>query len=506
MSLIETWRARAARRLAPFAVSPELVSLAAVVVAFAGVVFAKNLFYDADTYWHIAAGNWILDHRAVPAVDPFSYTFKGREWHAHEWLSEVFMAWAFRYGGWAGVAVLMAAAGGLATWIFAQTLARWLWVIPRAAILGLVLASVNTRLFARPHILSLPLAVAWTAGLLIARDRNRRPSFWLLPVMVVWANMHGGYFIGLLMIGPLALEALLAARSWDARRKVVIDWGLFGLLALCAALVTPLGIDGLLFPLQVQGMETLRGIREWLPADFTRVTTLEAALLVSLFFLLSRGTKVPMLRLAMVLAFLHLALAHRRHELLLMTTAPLLLAPAFAGTLQPGRQGDLASGRTRGLWLGRAAALAAVLGIAIPRLSEPIVRRDAVSAPITAMSKVPAELRSQPVFNHYDFGGYLIFKGVPTFIDGRADLYGDEWMRRYFRIMRGEPKAVDDLLAKERPVWMIIRSRDALARAMKDRPGWRTLHADQWAVVLVNVDALALAQGRSTSAPSSTTR
>lgn len=506
MNRLDAWRASAARRLAPFAVSPELVSLAAVAIAFAGVVFAKNLFYDADTYWHVAAGQWILDHRAVPAVDPFSYTFRGREWHAHEWLSEVFMAWAFRGGGWAGVAVLMAAAAGLAAWIMAQTLARWLWVIPRTITLGLVLACVNTRVFARPHILATPLAVAWTAGLLVARDRNRRPSFWLLPVLTLWANMHGGYFIGLLMIGPLALEALLAARSWAARRKVVWDWGLFGVLALGATLLTPMGIEGLLFPLQVQNMETLRGIREWLPADFTGVTTLEVALLASLFFLLSRGAKVPMLRLGVVLAFLHLALAHRRHELLLATTAPLFLAPALAAALQPGRRGDLASTRRRGLWLGRAAALAAVLGVAIPRLQHPIIRTDAVSAPITALSKVPPELRAQPVFNHYDFGGYLIFKGIPTFIDGRADLYGDDWMRRYFRIMRGEPKAVDELLAREKPTWMLIRSRDALARAMKDRPGWRTLYADDWAVVLVDVDALAKAQARSTSAPPSQTR
>ena len=161
---VDAWRARAARWLSPFAVSPRLVTLAVVVVAFVGVVFAKNILYDADTFWHVAAGNWILDHRAVPQVDIFSYSKLGQTWHAHEWLSEVVMALAFRGGGWGGVVLLTAAAGALAAGLMSHYLARWLWVIPRVATLGVVLACVNSRLFARPHIISLPLCNLYLQG------------------------------------------------------------------------------------------------------------------------------------------------------------------------------------------------------------------------------------------------------------------------------------------------------------------------------------------------------
>src|SRR6185369_4559302 len=76
-----------------------LVSLFAVAICTA-LAWVPKVLGDPDTYWHIAAGEWILDHRQIPLVDPFSYTFAGQPWTAHEWLSEVLLALAFRAGGW----------------------------------------------------------------------------------------------------------------------------------------------------------------------------------------------------------------------------------------------------------------------------------------------------------------------------------------------------------------------------------------------------------------------
>jgi hypothetical protein len=81
-------------------------------LAFGLVCFAPQIFHDGDTWWHLAAGDWILTHRAVPVRDIFTYTFADRAWNAHEWLSEVLMALSFRTAGWSGLHILFALAAG----------------------------------------------------------------------------------------------------------------------------------------------------------------------------------------------------------------------------------------------------------------------------------------------------------------------------------------------------------------------------------------------------------
>src|SRR6516165_7655305 len=86
-------------------------AVAAFVSIF--VMFVRKVLGDADTYWHLASGNWILQHGIVPTTDPFSWSYTGHPWTAHEWLSEVVMALAFRAAGWSGVAILTGLAVGL---------------------------------------------------------------------------------------------------------------------------------------------------------------------------------------------------------------------------------------------------------------------------------------------------------------------------------------------------------------------------------------------------------
>ena len=95
---------------------PRLVAICGFA-AFVAVLSVSKIFDDGDTYWHLATGDWILNHRAIPTTDPFSYTFAGAPWQAHEWLSEVLMALVFRAGGWSGLALLFAAAVGGRAWL-----------------------------------------------------------------------------------------------------------------------------------------------------------------------------------------------------------------------------------------------------------------------------------------------------------------------------------------------------------------------------------------------------
>src|SRR5690349_21736555 len=89
-----------------------LVAVAVLAVA-AWIAFNPSLFNDGDTSWHLATGQWILDHRSIPHADPFSFTWAGKPWTAHEWLADALMAVAYRGAGWAGLAALFGMAIGV---------------------------------------------------------------------------------------------------------------------------------------------------------------------------------------------------------------------------------------------------------------------------------------------------------------------------------------------------------------------------------------------------------
>ena len=106
---------------------------------------------------------------------------------------------------------------------------------------------VAPHLTARPHVLAMPVMVAWVAGLVAAADRRAAPSLWLLPLLALWANIHGSFLLGLVLVGPIGLDALWNAQA--PRRKILaFKWALFGIGALTAICATPYGWDTLAMP------------------------------------------------------------------------------------------------------------------------------------------------------------------------------------------------------------------------------------------------------------------
>ncbi|KRB52645.1 hypothetical protein [Phenylobacterium sp. Root700] len=461
-----------------------LVVAVAAFAAFAILLPVDTIFNDGDTYWHLATGQWILDHRAVPTTDPFSYTFAGAPWQAHEWLSEVVMTLAYKAAGWNGLRVLVALAFGATAAILGAYLRRWLAPGPLLLLLGFALACGAPSLLARPHILALPVLAAWVVGLMSARDAGRAPSLWLLPLMAIWANLHGGFVLGLALIAPFALEAL--TETWRRPWPVIRSWGLFGVAALAMTLLTPHGVEGLIFPFKLMGMQSLPAIVEWRGADFSKMTVFEVAILEALFFCLWRGVKIPAIRLLLMLGLFHMALQHVRHQAVFALIAALLLAEPLArakleaGAAAPRRSGD---------W-GPVGPTLAALGLAILaaitiRLSVPTERGDGIVSPVSALAKTPQDLRRAPVFNEYSFGGYLVFEGVQPFIDGRADMYGDDFVRAYEAATLARPAALAATLDKHKIAWTILAAGNPAVATLDELPNWRRLWADKFAVVHV---------------------
>ena len=137
--------------------------------------FSPAALNDGDTWTHVATGQWILAHGAIPRVDPFSYTFAGQPWTAHEWLSEVVMALAYRAAGWSGVALLTGAAAATAIFVMARRAARDLSGVALLVLVALAALLVAPSLLARPHILALPLLALWADALFAAREADRAP-------------------------------------------------------------------------------------------------------------------------------------------------------------------------------------------------------------------------------------------------------------------------------------------------------------------------------------------
>ncbi|HEY2132141.1 MAG TPA: hypothetical protein VGH36_04070 [Acetobacteraceae bacterium] len=207
--------------------------------------------------------------------------------------------------------------GALTAGLLAAHLRRWLTLPATLLTLVLGLACVAPSMLARPHMLALPAVELWTAGLLIACAKGEAPSWWLLPVMTVWANLHGSFPFGLALAGPLALEAVLAERT--GRMKVAARWTAF---LLAAALPTPHGVEGLLFPLQLMHMSMLSGIGEWAPTSFRTAPPMEFAAAALLFVVVARGIRLPVIRLLLPFGLTYLALQHARIRYCWVSSAP----------------------------------------------------------------------------------------------------------------------------------------------------------------------------------------
>jgi hypothetical protein len=455
----------------------ETAALAAALVAFAATLFAPQVLNDGDTYWHLAAGAWMLDHGQVPHVDVFSFPHAGQPWDSHEWLSEVVMALAFRAAGWNGLLLLFAAAAAATAALVARQLGRSLGGLILAVVLAAAGACMAPSLLARPHLLLLPVMVIWTIELLGARDASRAPGWWFAPFMLAWANLHGSYVFGLLLYGVFALEAVVAAgRAWPAPLR---SWGGPGVACALASCVTPHGLNAFVYPFQIMTMHTLGAIGEWRPADFSRVTPFALALFAALYVTLSRGVRMAPIRAAALLFLLYMGLQHNRHQVVVAALAPLILAAPLADAL--GHRPAASRGGRAALGLFAVAAVA----LASLRLALPVSRTDDAVTPAAALAHLPPGLAARPVINSYGFGGYLIFRGVKPFIDGRSDMYGDDHFARFLAIRGGDLKALDAAVRRYGVAWTLLEPDEPLVAALDAAPGWRRLYADRYAVVHV---------------------
>jgi hypothetical protein len=453
---------------------------------------SRAMLHDPDTYLHIAAGRWTLAQGGLPANDPFSFTMAGAHWLPGEWLGEIALAIVYALLGWGGVIVLTAACFGAAIGMLTWFLQRRLPPLPAviAALAGAVL--VLPHLLARPHVIALPLLVLWCGSLFAARDEDRGPPWPALPAMLLWANLHGSFLFGLALALYLAGEAIWHSDRATPRRREIRRWGGFMAAALAASLINANGIQAILQPLRLMAMPALQtGFGEWLSARLDEFPALEAWLLGGLALGFLSGVRLPSTRLLVLLGLVHMALAHVRHADLLGLVGPLAVAaalrPRLDEVLRPAAASALLRGAARLARPPRRPALLAALVLAavvsLPVALRPVDRADDTVTPQSALAAARRLDLTGPVFNSEGFGGYLIFSGIPAFIDGRVEVYGDNFLAAYLAAERGDGATLADLLERYHIAWTLLRAGTPAVAAIDRLPGWRRVYADGLAVI-----------------------
>ncbi len=483
---------RVGRSLDVSAAMPWLVALAVYLLL---MVLGSRLLGDADTYWHITLGRLILEHRALPTGEALSQTVHGTHWVAYEWLSQIAYAAAYERGGWVAVAALTAAAAAAAFGLLTRYLLKYWQPTPTLAAVLAALVLTSPHIMARPHVLALPLMVTWIAALIRAADTARPPSWWLLPLMTVWANLHGSFIFGLAMTGVIAGEAIWLAPA-PQRRRAAKDWIAFGALALGAACVNPYGPELIMATIRILSLgQALSLIVEWRPQDFSKLGPYEIVVLAAIGLALWRGVRLPPFRILMLLGLLHFSLSQSRHADLLGMLAPLFLARPLAAQFGALAATESAAELRRplhralhGPWLPAAAALLIVAAAAA--VTGAIAARDSIApaaaiTPANAVKALTGATRG-PILNDYALGGYLDFVGIAPFIDGRTELYGEAFVVRYHRAVNLEnlPDFLRLLDAYRIDATLLLPTTPAVA--LLDRlPDWRRVYADDIAVVHV---------------------
>jgi hypothetical protein len=460
----------------------------------------RLLSSDGDLARHLRLGEVMLEQHAVLRQEFFSHTAAGRPFLAFEWLSEVVYAGAERIGGLALVAIVASLLLALTFTLVARFLIKR-GADPLLAYLVSMAAAVLTgsHWLARPHLFTL-LAVVILLDLL---ERTEPPRVWVFAVLfVVWANLHGGFVYGLILIGAYLVGDLLEARSADDpalwKRRARARGTAFG-VALLATLVNPYGIKLLMHVSGFFGNDAIiRQTNEFQSPDFH---TINAKIFLLALLGVMAGLALVQRRprwhwLLIVLGNTAMALVSQRNiELFGIAALPLValhLDPEWRRLPVFGKARGVFQREYRGSYPGVGASIITVLLLCLALVNGRVAGVQLVEDrfdPTTFPADVTARARkaglSGPLFNEFIWGGWLLHEWPEqrVFIDGGTDFYGEALFKEYVQVWNLDP-GWRDVLSKWKIRWALIGPRSRLATQLVREPGWTIWDCDSVAVML----------------------
>src|SRR5881398_667308 len=475
---------------------------------------------DPDLWWHLANGRLIITTGSIPHVDLYSFSAADHPWVMHEWLSDLSMYLLYQVGGLPLLVALFAGVvGGSAICLY--VLLRRSNLHPTlSAVLTLIGALAGSTAWgARPQLLNMLLTGVLVVGLGYYQ-RGRLSAFLLPPFILLWANLHSGFLVGIIiaalfLLGEWFDAYRFPATGMPARRRKLFGWAIVA--ATLLAVVNPSGIQTLLFPLGTLTSPLIQNnIQEWASPDFHSMAGLmfEAILFLLLAGLATGKVRARTHEWLWAFALLYLALASQRNvPLFVIGGAPLAArcAQALFATFQsilppvvrrPAAQAALRwtpirfSGPMVAVGALNLALLVVAVAVMLTYRALPNLRSADEAAAIASVFPVQATNALQAVgkpvriFNYYDYGGYLLWRLYPQgsriYIDGRVEVYGSALFSRYLRVSymaEGWPSVI----AQSDPDAIVLPNGHPLVALLQQDPAWQLFSHDRVATVFTRV-------------------
>ena len=456
---------------------------------------------DPDFWWHLRVGRWMVENGRLPAQDLFTYTVSNHVWTDHEYLTEVLMWLTYSSFG----LTVLSIAFGLLTWagfwlIYLQVRRQPFVIIG----LGLAIGAVAGAPIWGPRAQMITFALSclelyWLRGYL--SGRSRALNYFPL-VMILWANLHGGWVIGFAWLG-VALAAEFLSWAWNhenpAHLMHVRRLAIIGLVSALAVAATPHFLSLYPYPFQTQGSEAQqRLIVEWASPNFHNVELrpFEAMIFLAVVGFALRRPSVYDLLLALL--GIGLALQNVRNIALFVAAVTPVVVTTYGEwwrELAAARRWSYQLPPRRLFAVTTAIVLVVIAGITTVRVAgnvSPAKQQtmDAETYPVAAADWLAAHPAvGTRMYNQYGWGGYLAYRfyGDPNrrlFIFGEAALMGDQLLNEYEHVQDIHPDW-KHILDKYQVDYVVYNKGAPLPNLLATQPDWTLVYEDSVAVIYV---------------------
>ncbi|MEO8610817.1 MAG: hypothetical protein ABI690_23170 [Chloroflexota bacterium] len=480
------------------------IERAAVIILFALLFALATLIpVDTDTWWHIRSGQHTLTSGMI-YTDPFSFTKFGQPWINHSWGAQIILDGVWQLAGNFGLAIYVSTLATAGMVMVYKMSSGSVYLRAFALVIGAATAAVFWS--PRPQMLSFFLSTV-ILYLLYLHKRRKIDRLWLIPIIMgIWGNLHAGFSIGFIFLfGSIAGEILgnffnpkgEYVVSWTGVRKLVI----VTLVSVVALVINPYGLQMLAVPFQTLSIGALQNfIQEWNSPNFhERQTWPFIMLLLGLLGALGASKKrLDWTDFVLVsgTAFMGL-LAGRNIAVFAVVATPILtehldsVLTERGWVIQPIRRVTARMARMNAILVG-VIVFAALLKVLVVLDGKTVQKAQEDYLPVKVTEHLAAEHPTGPMFNSYNWGGYLMYflPEYPVFVDGRTDLYGDDFLSNdYLKTATGGP-GWRETLDKYKVNLVVVEAQSGLASNLREEPGWKLDYEDKMAVVFVRETAI----------------